>query len=103
MAKRMVTRTVVMTGGTAVAINIESLQPTEFSFQIPGEYKTPEQIMKKILPVEDGIKVIAVKNVEKKEVRYGMPEDEFIQNAQVLPPLPERTKETETVFATPQL
>lgn len=97
MAKRMVTRTVVMTAGTAVAINIESLQPTEFSFQIPGEYKTPEQIMKKILPAEDGIKVkvIAVKNVEKKEVRYGMPEDEFIQNAQVLPPLPERKEKAE--------
>ena len=94
MAKRMVTRTVVMTDGTAVAINIESLQSTEFSFQIPGEYKTPEKIMK-ILPVEDGIKVIAVKNVEKKEVRYGMPEDEFIQNAQVLPPLPERKEKTE--------
>lgn len=95
MAKRMVTRTVVMTEGTAVAINMESLQPTEFSFQIPGEYKTPELIMKKILPVEDGIKVIAVKNVEKKEVRYGMPEDEFIQNAQVLPLLPERKEKTE--------
>lgn len=95
MAKRMVTRTVVMTEGTAVAINVETLQPTEFSFQIPGEYKTPEQIMKKILPVEDGIKVIAVKNVEKKEVRYGMPEDEFIQNAKVLPALPERKEKTE--------
>lgn len=94
MAKRMVTRTLVMTEGTAVAINIEFLQPTEFSFQIPGEYKTPEQIMK-ILPVEDGIKVIAVKNVEKKEVRYGMPEVEFIQNAKVLPPLPERKEKTE--------
>ena len=96
MAKRMVTRTVTITTGTAVLINVNDLTPSEMSFQLPGEYKTPEHIMKSLAPVADGLKVIAVKNIDKKEVRYGMAEEAFIANAQELPPLPERTKEAET-------
>lgn len=96
MAKRMVTRTVTITTGTAVLINVNDLTPSEMSFQLPGEFKTPEHIMKSLTPVADGLKVIAVKNIEKKEVRYGMTEEDFIASAEVLPPLPERTKETET-------
>jgi len=92
MAKRMVTRTVTITTGTAVLINVNDLTPSEMSFQLPGEFKTPEQIMKSLTPVANGLKVIAVKNIEKKEVRYGMTEEDFIASAKVLP---ERTKETE--------
>lgn len=95
MAKRMVTRTVVMTTGTAVAINVNDLTPTTMPFQLPGVFKSPEHIMKNLKPLDQGFKVIAVRDIEKKEVRYGMPEDEFIQNAQVLPPLPERKEKTE--------
>ena len=92
MAKRMVTRTVTITTGTAVLINVNDLTPSEMSFQLPGEFKTPEHIMKSLTPVAGGLKVIAVKNIEKKEVRYGMTEENFIAAADVLPPLPERTK-----------
>ena len=95
MAKRMVTRTVTITTGTAVLINVNDLTPSEMSFQIPGEFKTPEHIMKSLTPVATDLKVIAVKNIEKKEVRYGMTEENFIASAKVLPPVPERTKETE--------
>lgn len=96
MAKRMVTRTVTITTGTAVLINVNDLTPSEMSFQLPGEYKTPEHIMKSLTPPATGSKVIAVKNVMKKEVRYGMTEEEFILMAKELPPLPERKKEIET-------
>lgn len=95
MAKRMVTRTVAITTGTAVVVDVNDLTPFEKSFQLPGEFKTPEHIMKRLSPVDSDLKVIAVKNVMKKEVRYGMSEEAFIANAQELPPLPERTKETE--------
>ena len=93
MAKRMVTRTVTITTGTVVVINVNDLTPSEVPFQLVGEFKTPEHIMKKLSPVDADLKVIAVKNIEKKEVRYGMTEVAFIANAQELPPLPERTKE----------
>lgn len=95
MAKRMVTRTVTITTGTAVLINVNDLTPSEMSFQLPGEFKTPEHIMKSLASVAGGLKVIAVKNIEKKEVRYGMTEENFIASADVLPPLPERTKDKE--------
>lgn len=95
MAKRMVTRTVTITTGTAVLINVNDLTPSEVPFQLPGEFKTPEHIMKSLAPVPGDLKVLAVKNIEKKEVRYGMTEEAFIANAQELPPLPERTKDTE--------
>ena len=96
MAKRMVTRTVTITTGTAVAINVNDLTPTTMSFQLPGEFKTPEHIMKSLKPLVHDFKVIAVRDIEKKEVRYGMPEEEFISMAKELPPLPERTKEPGT-------
>lgn len=95
MAKRMVTRTVAITTGTAVVVDVNDLTPSEVPFQLPGEFKTPEHIMKSLAPGPGDLKVIAVKNIEKKEVRYGMTEGKFIANAQELPPLPERTKETE--------
>lgn len=95
MAKRMVTRTVAITTGTAVAVDVNDLKVIEMSFQLTGEYKTPELIMKRLTPEIDGLKVMAVKNIEKKQVRYGMSEEDFILQAMVLPPLPERTKETE--------
>lgn len=96
MAKRMVTRTVAITTGTAVVVDVNDLTVSEMTFNIPGEFKTPEHVMKSLTPAIIGAKVIAVKNVRKKEVRYGMTEEAFIANAEVLPPLPERTKETET-------
>ena len=95
MAKRMVTRTVAITTGTAVVVDVNDLTPYEMSFQLPGEFKTPEHIMKRLSPVAGDLKVIAVKNIEKKYVRYGMTEEEFISMAIELPPLPERTKKTE--------
>ena len=95
MAKRMVTRTVTLTTGTAVVINVNDLTPSEVPFQLVGEFKTPEHIMKRLSPVAGDLKVIAVKNIEKKDVRYGMTEEEFVSMAQELPPLPKRTKETE--------
>ena len=96
MAKRMVTRTVAITTGTAVVVDVNGLTVSEMDFQLPGEYKTPEHIMKRLAPTSIGSKVIAVKNVMKKEVRYGMTEEEFISMAKELPPLPERKKEIET-------
>lgn len=95
MAKRMVTRTVVITSGTAVAINVNDLTPTTIPFKLPGEFKSPEHIMKNLKPLDQGFKVIAVRDIEKKEVRYGMTEEKFIANAQELPPLPERKEKTE--------
>lgn len=95
MAKRMVTRTVAITTGTSVVVDVNDLTVSEVPFQLLGEYKTPEHIMKSLTPTYIGFKVIGVKNVMKKEVRYGMTEEAFIANAQELPPLPERTKETE--------
>ena len=103
MAKRMVTRTVTITTGTAVLINVNDLTPSEMSFQLPGEFKTPEHVMKSLTAAlesdwetaGDGLKVIAVKNIKKKEVRYGMTEEDFIASAVVLPPIPERKEKTE--------
>lgn len=95
MAKRMVTRTLTITTGTAVVINVNDLTPSEVPFQLVGEFKTPEHIMKKLSPADADLKVIAVKNIEKKEARYGMTEEEFISMGKELPLLPERTKETE--------
>lgn len=93
MAKRMVTRTVTVTTGMAVVINVNDLTPSEVPFQLVGEFKTPEHIMKRLSPVDADLKVIAVKNIEKKEARYGMAEEEFISMAKELPLFPKRTKE----------
>lgn len=90
-----VTRTIPTTKATVLVINIETGISEEREVSIPREYKKMKKLREAIEAVvnTDTEKLAHIKSTEITEVLYGMSEQKFIENAQILPPRT-ATKET---------
>ena len=90
--KPMVTRTIITTEANVLCLNIKTGEPFEKMVTLPRTYKDEKSLMKQVSSVIDNEEQKAVHVKEKREVEtlYGMSEQEFIDNAVVLPP---RSKE----------
>ena len=84
----MVTRTINTTKVIALCVDIETQTPYDGEFVLSGTYKDQKSLMKALEKVanDDTHKVVHVKSAEVVETLYGMPEQEFINNAKILPP-----------------
>ena len=89
---RMVTRTVVGTKVTVLALNTETAEPQNITYELGGTYDDNVKLLKAVQKAYDTevLKNVSVVLAEPFETLYGMEEVEFIKNAKVLPP---RTKE----------
>ena len=86
--ERMVTRTVEGSRVTLLALNIETAEPQNVTYDIPLRFKTAEAILnycKKNFNTGE-LKMVHVVNVEAFETLYGMREVDFIAKAEILPP-----------------
>lgn len=93
--KRMVTRTVKAVKVEALCLNTETAEPYNKEFVISG---TPDdKFIEKFCRAEDTAteKFVAVVSKTEFEELYGMPEDEFLKYAVVLPPRTGNNAETE--------
>ena len=83
----MVTRTIVTTKATLMCLDIEAGEPLNKEVILPRTYKDEKALLKKARPLveTDTIKAVHVVATEEVETLYGMTEQEFIENAQVLP------------------
>lgn len=89
MAKpAMVTRTFTTTIATVLCLNVESGEPYNRTVTLPKVFKSDEDVLKYLRSNFDTEteKVVHVVHVATEEKLYGMPEQEFINHAQVLPP-----------------
>lgn len=89
MAKmRMVTRTVKCTKVNVMCLDIEKGEAFNKSVIISGVFENPEKLLKACKEVIDTVteKAIAIVEKEENEQLYGMPEQEFICLAKLLPP-----------------
>lgn len=89
MAKmRMVTRTVKCTKANVMCLDIEKGEAFNKSVIISGVFESPEKLLKVCKEVidTDTEKAVAVVEKEENEQLYGMPEQEFICLAKILPP-----------------
>lgn len=86
--KPMVTRTVQTTLATVLCLNTETAEPFNQTVTLSGTFKDNKAVMKavKALIENDTISVAKVVDIEIKEKLYGMPEQDFINAANVLPP-----------------
>lgn len=86
--KPMVTRTVQTTLATVLCLNTETAEPFNQTVTLTGTFKDNKSVMKavKALIENDTISVAKVVDVEIEEKLYGMPEQDFINAAKVLPP-----------------
>lgn len=84
----MVTRTIVTTVVNVMCLDVEAGEPFNKTVTVPRTYKDDETLLKKVKPFIETETVKAVHIVDKEEIEtlYGMPEQEFIQYAAVLPP-----------------
>ena len=91
----MVTRTIVTTKATVMCLDVEKGEPFNETYILPRTYKDEKVLMKKVKEMfeTDTIKPVHVVDVEEVETLYGMTEQNFILNAEILPP---RVVETES-------
>lgn len=92
MRESMVTRTILGTKVTVLAMDTNTCEPTNVTYEIGGQHANDEKLMNKVRKEHDtedfkAVKIVAVEPFEK---RYGMKESDFIANAVELEPLQKR-------------
>lgn len=96
--KPMVTRTIVTTKVTLMCLNIQTGEPFNEVLTLPRTYSDDKKLLKVVQETFDTDVQKAVHIVAKDEIEtlYGMPEQEFIQNATVLDPETRKAIESAT-------
>lgn len=91
----MVTRTIQTTEARVLCLDIQKREPVEMVITLPRTFKDEKKLLKACEKAinSDTIKVSHVDSTEVKETRYGMTEQKFIDNADILPPLEKTTVE----------
>lgn len=84
----MVTRTIQTTKANVLCLNIVEGEPFNKVVTLPRTYKDENAMLKVISKMVDNDEVKAVHVVDSyvEETLYGMPEQRFIELAQVMPP-----------------
>lgn len=92
MRESMVTRTVLGTKVTVLAMDTVSCEPINVTYEIGGQCTIGEKLLNKVRKEHDteDFKVVKIVAVEPFEKRYGMKESDFIAHAEELEPLPKR-------------
>lgn len=92
MRESMVTRTILGTKVTVLAMDTNTCEPTNVTYEIGGKHTNDEKLMNKVRKEHDteDFKVVKIVAVEPFEKRYGMKESDFIANAVELEPLQKR-------------
>ena len=83
-----ITRTIPTTIAKVLVLNIETGISEEREVSVPREYKKAQKLRAAIEAVvnTDTEKLAHIKSTEIVEVLYGMSEQKFIANAEILPP-----------------
>lgn len=94
MSKNMVTRTILTTEVSVLCLDLIKSEPFNMDVSLPRTYKDEKSMMKKVSALidNDERKAVHIVRTEVKETLYGMPEEEFIIAAEVLPPRKDYTK-----------
>lgn len=87
MRKPMVTRTIKTTVANVMCLNIETGEPFNKTVEVPRTYTDENKLMKAVKAVAetDVEKCVHIVDVREKESLYGMTEEDFLKNAQLMP------------------
>lgn len=92
--KPMVTRTVITTKASVLCVNTVAEETVTQEVEVPRTYTDDKKLLNAVKDVLDAtiipVKVISTETVE---TLYGMTEQDFIANAQKLPPRPKTDKD----------
>ena len=95
--QKMVTRTFNTTNASVLCVDVDSAETTVITVTLPRVYKDDKEELKVVKNMIDTDTFKAVKVVEKEivETLYGMPEEDFIKLATILPPRSAENSEAE--------
>ena len=82
--KRMVTRTITSTKAKATVYNIEKDEIQTLEYKLSGELSA-DDALKAITKEHAEVRPLKVTEVEVQEELYGMPEEKFLELAEILP------------------
>lgn len=84
-----ITRTIQTTVCDVLCLNVETAEPFNKQVTLPRTYRDENSMLKQAKSVldTDTEKVVHIVSSHVEETRYGMSEQEFIEHAQVIPPL----------------
>ena len=83
--KRMVTRTITSTKAKATVYNIEKDEIQTLEYKLSGELSA-DDALKAITKEHTEVRPLKVTEVTVQEELYGMPEEKFLELAEILPP-----------------
>lgn len=85
--KRMVTRTITTTEVMTLNINTQTAEPFNDSYTLSGKVEDMEKMLKlcEALIEDPDVKVVSVVNYSYETGRYGMPEEDFLTYASLIP------------------
>lgn len=90
----MVTRTITTTEVAVMAVNTLTGETFTVNHTLPRTYKDDNAVLKKVQSSfdTDSVKHVHVISTNENETLYGMPEEVFIEHANVLPPRNTKTE-----------
>lgn len=85
----MVTRTIQTTRANVMCLDIERGEPFNKEVILPRTYKDEKAMLNQVEKVinSDTVKAVHIVQSNVEETRYGMTEQQFIEVAEVMPPL----------------
>ena len=85
--KPMITRTIKTTKANVLCLNIEQAEPFNEVVTLPRTYKTEKDLMKAVEAVftDPNVKPVHVVDTRVEEAVYGMTEQAFIENSEIIP------------------
>lgn len=82
--KRMVTRTITSTTATATVYDIQSDEIKTLEYKLSGELSA-DVALKVITKEHTDVRPLKVTEIKVQEELYGMPEEKFLELAEILP------------------
>lgn len=82
--KRMVTRTITFTTATATVYDIQADEIKTLEYKLSGGLSADE-VLKAITKDHKEVRPLKVTDISVQEELYGMPEEEFLELAEILP------------------
>ena len=86
--ERMITRTVKVTTALVIGVNLETESVVREPVDIFGEFTNEAELVKAVKKAYDNekFKFVSILKTAVAEALYGMSEQKFIENAEILPP-----------------
>lgn len=93
--EKMVTRTIISTKCVVLALDTETVEPSNLTVEVSGVFQNEEKLMKAVKAVAetDTLKIVQILTTETVEKLYGVSEQKFMEIAHELEPRKKKEEE----------